>query len=584
MLTERQINIIVFLINAGDWVKGEELSAYFHLNKKTIQLEIKQITESLIDDVLIKSSNNKGYYIEYISENAISLIQKDINIRAGKNSLSPRHSTFVLYLLFLKTYITLQDLADIFYMSKTAAALEIDIIKRWLKRYKGISLEVSNKHGIRIHASEFKKRVYCSKQGTIVAFKSLPFPEDLKIEYVKYFNSVKEILSQSCYEFNYIITGEELEKNTRFIASTILRSRMGYKREENEEEEVRTPLLYNVSAQIEDRLGYRLTRRELNDIEFILSESSTISLPDNLSVEMNMKIDQFMQRVSETSGVNSEELEVDYVMLGSHIEKMALRANSGDIAINHYNEEIILQYPLETYLTYRFFPKVFSVEISKETSFIALFLSTYFNQSKDKYSVLLVSDQNISVGHSIRSILQSYEFMNIEEFRMMPTYQYGLNPEAPSSFDILLTTNPEVILSNHSFFLISPILKTSDMKYMRMYIQAQIEHIIKQKKDIMIREYVKEFDVSKDDNHYMHIKRLLQQQQELSFHTFSEKNLYIGHISEQDSTQITIYNLKEPILFHYKKIRRIINVKFHKGEKDLFPFFNVVSDILNSYK
>ena len=56
----------------------------------------------------------------------------------------------------------MQQLADIFYLSKTAVALEIDTVKRWIDRYAELDLEISGTKGIRILASEKRKRIYCA--------------------------------------------------------------------------------------------------------------------------------------------------------------------------------------------------------------------------------------------------------------------------------------------------------------------------------------------------------------------------------------------------------------------------------------
>lgn len=144
-LTKRQIDILAYLLSRKDWVTSEQLSIHFEMNRKTIQQEIKLITEALAGKGMIISSKSRGYYLEHLTEEMRFYIREEIMKYGGRNSLGLKPSSLVLYFLFLKTHITMQTLADTFYMSKTAISLELSTVKRWVDRWEGIELEVSNK-------------------------------------------------------------------------------------------------------------------------------------------------------------------------------------------------------------------------------------------------------------------------------------------------------------------------------------------------------------------------------------------------------------------------------------------------------
>ncbi len=580
MLLERQLNIIIFLFNSNQWVTSEELSIHFNLNKKTIQNDIKEISNFFSSDLKINVSKSKGYYIEFISKEAKKVIITELNERVSKNSLLPRHSSIVLYLLFLKNYITMQDLADRFYMSKTAIALEIEIIKRWMERYEGIDLEINKKYGIIIHGDEGKKRSYCSKNGTLYAFKTLPFPDEMIKEYENHFVIIREIISDSCLKFEYIVTGEELEKITRFITVSIIRTRMGYIRESETEFKVNSLITYDIAEHVREQLNHHFTFRELKDIEILLSESDTLGSRKETSPSTMEKVHLFTQEIAKEIGIVESHLKIDYLQLANHIEKMILRNNSGDVAINHYNEEIILQYPLETHLTYQFLGNIFSMKINKESSFVALFLSTYFRQYKNRSKVLLVSDQNISIGQYINSLFEKNESFQISEFSMMPTYQFKSKPEVKYEFDFLLTTNPEVILLDNSFYFLSPIV---DISNIYTSLRKRLLDDNEKRKEIIKKNCVKEHFLTKEDSDYPFLLELIQNGNTATHHTFSKINLYICQLTDTNPNQINIYNLNEPVLFKHKKIKRIIDVRFNKKDPSIFLFFSTVSDILNYY-
>ncbi|PLS35207.1 hypothetical protein CYV26_07425 [Carnobacterium maltaromaticum] len=584
MMLERQLDILIYLYNSNDWVTSHELSLYFNLNKKTIQNDIKNLTQFFSEDLVVATSKSKGYYIESISEKAKKLIIIELNEKTSKNSLLPQHSSIILYLLFLKNPITMQELADRFFMSKAAINLELDTIKRWMSRYEGINLEINRKSGVIVYADEWIKRLYCSKNGSIYAFKNIPFPNELMKEYEYYFISVKKILSKCCIKYNYVITGEELEKNTRFITISIIRSLMGYRKELLIDVKISMPLIMDLAKQVEDTLGYKFERSELRDIDILLSESDIIYFETESNSEILKKTQFFVKTALISVHVSKEYIDtIDCTELAQHIEKVISRNVIGDVSINHFNEKITICYPLETHLTYLFFEQIFSVKLSKESSFIALFLATYFREYKNRTRILLVSDQNISIGQSIKSLFEEYESFRVEKFTILPTYYYQNNEAIKESFDLFLTTNSEVVLKDSSFYLLSPIITSSEVNSIYLTIRKRMQQLLKQKKELVKNRYLKEKSIEKTDSEYGEVLNMIAKDGNYTYHTFSKYNLFICKQSNKTENQIIIYNLNQSILFKHKKIRRVVFVEYCKENPDIYLFFSTVSEILYLY-
>ncbi|MTD40066.1 HTH domain-containing protein [Erwinia sp. CPCC 100877] len=584
MILERQLDILVFLYNSNDWITSHELSRRFNLNKKTIQSDIKMLTHFFSEGLIIRTSQSKGYFIEYISENVKKMIIIELNEKIRENSLLPQHSSIVLYLLFLKNPITMQDLADKFFMSKAAINLELETIKRWMERYEGIDLEISRKSGVIVHANEKVKRLYCAKNGSVYAFKNIPFPNDLMKEYERYFFSVKKILSNCCINYRYIITGEELEKNTRFITISIIRSLMGYKKQTMAVKEIIDPLTRRLALQIKNELGYKLEADELSDIQILLDESDIIKLDFKSDSKMLEKTKHFVKKALASVHVSNEYVEnVDCTLLTQHMEKVLSRNNSGEVAINHYNEKILLRYPLEIHLSYLFLEQIFSVKLNKESSFIALFLATYFREYKNRTRMLLVIDQNISIGQSIKSLFEEYESFHINQFTILPTYYYQNNETVKESFDLLLTTNSEIVLNDSSFYLVSTIITTSEINSIYFSIRKKIQQSHKNKMDIIREHCLKEKTITTKDEEYDEILDMVEKNRTCTYHTFSKYNLFICKASNKGDNKIIVYHLNFPLFFKHKKIKRIVLVEYVRSNPDIFPFFSTVSEVLYSY-
>lgn len=586
MLTTRQINILTYLLSKQEWITSERLSYHFNVNRKTIQNEIKNISEILGDKGIILANHHSGYFLKFLSDDAKNLIREEMRRYGGRNCLGIRTSALVLYFLFLKSYITMQMLADTFYMSKTAVSLELYTVKRWVDRCDGIEMEVSNKNGIILHAEEIRKRLYCAKFGTVNVFQSLPLNKEVADEYENYLNSVGKILIQAFISYDYYVTGEEYQKNCRFIASCILRSRMGYKRVQEAVYYDNDPLTLTIANQVRERIGYELEPAELNDIQAMLEESSVLYVDNASYPEIENKIDLLEDKICSILNISNIPIFNDRDMVIQYIFKMYLRAKAGNVALNHYNKDIVVRYPLEVYLIYRTFPRCFHMQVTNELLFVALFLASGLNlYHRNRVSILLVSNQNMSVINQIETLLHQSVTGNISEFKILPAYIFKQDTSIRFNYDILLTTDQEVLFIDKSFYVINCILTHKDIENLNMVFHKNLSHIMDEKKKKIREKYLVEEIVNQKQNKFKFtdLDQIINCPQDgtLSYHTVGNEMIYVGRISPFVKKQITIYTMNFAFDFQNKKIRKIIFVQFHEGDNDIFDFFNTVSDIIS---
>ena len=86
MLTNRQIHILSYLANHEDWVSGEQLSNHFHLDRKTVQSELKLLEQELGSQGQIESGR-KGYHLTALTPAARKSIYQEITAAGGRNCL-----------------------------------------------------------------------------------------------------------------------------------------------------------------------------------------------------------------------------------------------------------------------------------------------------------------------------------------------------------------------------------------------------------------------------------------------------------------------------------------------------------------
>ena len=400
MLTNRQIHILSYLANHEGWVSGEQLSDHFHLDRKTVQSELRLLEQELGSQGQIESSR-KGYRLTTLTPAARKSIYQEITACGGRNCLGARPSALILYLMLLKDYISMQQLAELFYLSKTAVSLEMETLKRWAARYEGLSLEVSTSRGIRLDGPEDRKRSYCARFATVQAMRSVPVDQETVQAYESILQTVTDVLKQAFTAAGFWITGEAFDESCRYLAVCSLRSQMGFQLE--------TPALrpagpyagFSAQAcgQIAQICGYRFTEAEIACFAFRLEGENTLNnwAAAPFPYEAQEGLEKLESRLQHILPTTPQPLLLRREAFLPSLPKLMVRRQAGSVAINHYNEEIICRYPLETHLICTLLPDCFGLEPNKETSFLALQLASQLNQGRDTISVLLVSNQNQSV-------------------------------------------------------------------------------------------------------------------------------------------------------------------------------------------
>jgi lichenan operon transcriptional antiterminator len=171
----------------------------------------------------------------------------------------------------------------------------------------------------------------------------------------------------------------------------------------------------------------------------------------------------------------------------------------------------------------------------------------------------------------------------VKKFDVIPTYLHEKKSEIYENYDILLTTEQDVLLKNRDFILISPIIPEKEIDYLRENFYRRYHLIQDEKKRLMLERYLKEYQILRDQEHADTVEDIIGCSQDgtMSYHTFDNDKLYIGRISPECETGIFIYSLELPVVFDQKKIKTILYVSFHEGDKDIFPFFDAVAQILN---
>ena len=172
-------------------------------------------------------------------------------------------------------------------MSKTAVALTLQTVKRWIGRSNSIELEISGNRGIRVVADESKKRNFCARFGSLNTFRKIPIEKEIVDRYTEILAAVRRIMPRILKDAGYILTGESYKGLTRYISCSVLRSEMGMPIENNRtgyDKELLTKILKGVL----DETGYAIDENESGEIWKIIIQSNYISNSEKWYVDFKI--------------------------------------------------------------------------------------------------------------------------------------------------------------------------------------------------------------------------------------------------------------------------------------------------------
>ncbi len=589
-LTTRQISMMAYLVNRPDWVTSDQMSVHFHMNRKTVQREMREIQDYFGKDIVLNMNPRRGYRLEQISPAAQSELIQTTEFYGGvKNCLLPRPSTLVLYLLFLSDYISMQELADTFFYSKTVIAVEMENVRRWCERQANLTLEISRTKGLRIYASEYRKRIFFINFGSRAAFQSLPFDEEIKKNYESMLLLTRDVLQRLVIRKGFLISGESLLKTTRFIAASILRDRMGYLLTGSIPDYPENPVVAEFAHVMRDEYGISLSSLECRSISLLFDDCDR--LPSGYSAqEIQPTLDRGLQRFERSICALLQQPEKtifkDRGSMASCLSAMLKRDANQDTAVNHYNEDIVVMEPLAVHLTHRFLKDCFGLPINKETSFLSLFVADALKELQkelqEKPALLLISNQNIAIIEQIRNALRRECTVSLGPIHAVPVYYMEVHPEIAEQYRFILTTQQECILQHPEYYLIPPLPTSSVVKEFDFFLQENLRDGQLSAQQMLRDRCFRKISFTE---HCPSLEQLLGLPDDgtFTYHLFGNGNLHVARVCSQASTMLHVFELKYPLAFRMKSVQRVIFSSLRPGDADAFLFYQTVSELLKEY-
>lgn len=567
-------DLLFCMLRKGDWITSEELSRMLEWNKKKVQQNMKWLIEDVGKEGCIETQKNKGYRVCRISEHFRSEILKDTFYNEVYFNLDERRIILSMDLLFRRQYISMDQLAEDYYLSKSVVFEEIRQMRRWFGRNNDIQLEVSKQRGIYIIGEEKDKRYACTAWGPLHVLQMIKIDPDAVQCYQKSMEQAAEPLQQLLIDTGRFISGEEYSFILRYIAMSRLRSSLGYDLPEMSGKPTAYPAFYETLSR---KLGYSFSASEQIEINKMIQEATILAMkshPDAKKENLHMLESYFNQKLKLSQPFHFEDSELVAENLNAMLERHYHR-------VNYYDKSILIKYPLEIHLVKQAFQDVFAKKLPRtEILNMAAFLGSYLDtiHSPSTLHILLVGNQSFYLMENLRKYICQMLSLAPECVDYLPVYAWNSSLSRDLDYyTIFLTTEPEIALKNNQFRLIPVIMTNENHETLKSILDDccktnHIQRMARMERNIQYKTL----------SHLEKIEMLLPKENPAAITTYAlnRNTLCVICTTPTVQTGMEMITLEKPFLYDFREISTINILKFKDDQQGIIDFFRAASDIL----
>jgi len=583
-LTKRQIEILMILKNQSNWITSDKLAQILETNKKTIQSDISIIVEELGENIELSSNRRNGYFLNHLDKELSKKIAKYVSENDINSSMNYRASLICTYLCFQTEFVSMQSLAETFFLSKSSVAESIKIIQRWIDRNKSMRVVISNQYGIKIKASENNILIFLSLITSRRIINESFLSDEISDSFDLYVEAALDCLTKSLNSHDFTISGDVFNSFVRLIALVVLRGKQGFQIEKIKRSEIESPVIETFKELINTKFSIKLS----GDQWELVNERFLEFAPLVTSQGFNSKYAANVQAL-EKDIINFLNLPVNNLFekdspIYAHLDRMMDRFRLGHSVMNHYAHKSISTFPLEMYLIRRFMPISFGIQPTlAETGYIVDYLAEALDGFKNNIKVCLVSDRTFATIRNLNKELNEILNNKVSRFDVFLRYKFDSMNVDKLSYDIFLTTEEEFVFLEDDFIFINNSKIFSEKPDTMDNLKQNIKDILYQSKTNLLKKYFKnenELNITKKIND---VKQLLPTDNGIGFNVEGEAYVYIN-ISPKAETNIIRYSLQHYLMINQRKTKivYVIEYKMNSSYEDVFKYFSAISSFLLS--
>ncbi len=598
-LTNRQIYIISYLLNHPEGMNADHLAAQAEISLRTLQMEIKDINDSLNDGASIVRVGKHGYAVHNFSEKARETILAEADDRQTMLMPEQRVNDILSALLFEKAYISMEALANKLFLSKGTVFRTIEssaILKK--------TITVNKTKGLKVELPEFEKRQYLTK--VFDKESALLYAPDAATKYKGLDQILRSYLPKLFVSHKYHVSGEALRSFRRYMILSIIRSSAGYELEDIDHQLEVSSLMQEILDITRSVTGVNFSDSEIQDLQAKLNELPTflIDIPEtrrNWMMEWEPAYQSFISAIKSEFNIEIKMSDEDKLRFILHIYKLYQRVIVGHHNSNYNKREINRTYPLATQLIICCFEDAFGFKVPEtEVTFLALYLALPLRYKTEPVNCKIVTSKHPSLVWPMKKWLEEHFEHEIGQVDVIEHYLWlnkKLNKEQNLSAEdsLILTASASMALSCPQAVLIKPFALDNEYDL----ISSRIKDISNRHKSRELRQcidsYVRAERISEDKiqktEDYDDLLNMIEARTNESGYISADDYEfildtdvflipYIYNRSVAGENRIVIYYLDKPLAYRGSNLRAIVVSRYYASTNEMVRFYNCISEIL----
>lgn len=369
--------ILEILIKGEDFITLEYLASKIGISKRSVQNYLvkvdKMFEENNFSDIILEKKQGYGIRLDVtpLGRKKLSEFLKDEKFNAHDGSFE-RRIEILKSLLFYNEELTIQYLADQFYISRTNILYDLEWIEKWLLQYK-LHLFKTQRRGIGIIGDEVSRRTAIAGIFDIRKMEETSFSRDsiisqrvtqtcmekLKSVYKeKDIQKICSIIEKSEKEFDFFLIDEYYESLLTHILISVFRLQRGnrVKKEflppdgEFPQLEMNTAIF--IAKELEKSFGIECPELERIYICIHLLSFNTFHDIENNNIQVSEKVEilalQLIDSVDAELGTTYSTDKILFFGLLFHLKSSIYRLkqnfyskNTNDIIMNQIEEDLL---------------------------------------------------------------------------------------------------------------------------------------------------------------------------------------------------------------------------------------------------
>ena len=624
----RQKEIFIYLLNSDIGLSGNELAKIFHVSSRTIRSDIKCLNELLKGHgIRICSSKQQGYFVSQQQRKlGISLVKEifksEENVTKIPSIPSERLAFILFKLTFARDFITMEDFADMLFVSKTTVYLDIKNIIKFLENFPNLELEVSPIKGLKLKGDERAKRFLISnvlkrenKNDQLMLRSSLHYVFtdenlDLNKEILFLYETIINVLNK----YGYILTDADLSLLVKDILVDIKRIQMGFFIEENIEKDLDLTIANAIKEEIEEYFNILLNDKELEYIQQCFNTKRLLNVASKdcvLKEEGEKIVDEFLREVKYKFNIDFIEDTNFRRNLILHLNPMLERIKANYFEDNPFKDQIKINYPFafEVSMTIvSIIKRKLNIIISEsEVSYIALHVAVALDKIHNKTNIAIICGSGLGTAQFVKSKIVSYYSEQVNILGYFPVYKLDnvLNGDYGKA-NLIISTIPLTAKINIPIVQVNPLITEYDLIRIKRYIGNPLITTREMSTNGIKEKFFKEglfkyFDEETDFlNAILKLTEMLKTERYIGdvetfytsvvrrenlFSTILEDMIAIPHPMESMSkkTIVAVGIFKNPAVYNGKKVKVIFLFAFNaKENENLKLLYELLKEIIES--